>query len=113
MKKYIFTESQIKKVVDAVIAEDMNASKMSCTFTITELMGKNKQGLNTKKSIKPKQFEVVDIKGQTSLEVGNIVSISQRIKMGKGEIVFKDITGYGQAIITCDGTVADFNVSTN
>ncbi len=109
MKKYIFTESQIKKVVDAVIAEDMNASKMSCTFTIDSLMKKNKQGLNSK----PKQFEVIDIKGQTSLKVGNIISINKTIKMGKGEIVFKDISGYGQAIITCDGTVADFNVSTN
>ena len=109
MKKYIFTESQIKKVIDTVIAEGMETSKMGCTFTIETLMGKNKQRLNSK----PKQFEVVKITGESSLQVGSKVSITQKIKMGKGEILFKDITNYGQATIYCDGTVAEFNVSTN
>lgn len=108
MKKYIFTESQIKTVIDSLIAEDMGISKMGCTFTIEELMRKNKQGLNSR----PKQFEVVKIIGESSLKVGNKVPITQKIKMGKGEIVFKDITDYGQATIYCDGTVAEFNVST-
>jgi hypothetical protein len=102
--KYIFTEAQIKKVIDSVISEQ---SKMGCTFTIEELMAKNKQGLK----MKPKQFEIISVEGKSSVSVNSKVSITQKITMGKGEIVFKDIPDYGQATISCDGNTAKFGVS--
>jgi hypothetical protein len=44
------------------------------------------------------------------METGSKVSINQKIIMGKGEIIFDNISGFGQASITCDGTSASINV---
>jgi hypothetical protein len=92
-----------------VIKEDemgMDTSKQ-CTFTISSLLKSNKQKLTAKT---PSSFQVVEVNGSASVKAGSSVSTNQTIKMSKGSIVFKDITDYGQATITCDGTTATINV---
>jgi hypothetical protein len=120
-KRILVSEEEKKSILKmhesfkrTLVKEDDEMGGQKCSFTIDDLISKNKQFED--KSLQNASFKVRDTipdNLQTSVKKGQTLSHTQTYSMAEGEIVLEPVVGLGQASISCDGTSVTLNVGTD